>query len=164
MQSFGNFFPFFFFFSPHSVWKHRKYTLDLRISKCREIRKPFSNLIKSMWAHVSSSHLPLKLHNLCISVWEARHGVPWHFPFLFLFFMFWNLHVTSEWSGRNDRQRPKQAVALHKKDVLSREKIGAPSATNIKHPSLQIHNYTWKKEKRTRTPRYKSIVILFFGN
>lgn len=84
----GIFPPSSSFFFPHSVWKHRKYTLDLRISKCREIRKPFSNLIKSMWAHVSSSHLPFKLHNLCISVWEARHGVPWHFPFLFLFLCF----------------------------------------------------------------------------
>lgn len=132
MQSFGNFFPSSFF--PHSVWKHRKYTLDLRISNCREIWKPFSNLIKSMWENVSSSHLPFKLHNLCIPIWEARHRVPWHFPLSL--FMFWNLHVTSEWSGRNNYQRPKQAIALHKKDVPSREKIGVPSATNIKHPSL----------------------------
>lgn len=157
------FWEFSFFFFSHSVWKHRKYTLDLRISNCREIRKPFSNLIKSMWANVSSSQFPFKLWNLWISFWEDRHRVFGISPLCV--FIFWNLYVISEWSGRNDCQRPKQAAALRKNDMLSRAKPGCHLP-----PILSTHLYRYtiihekKKEKQTGRQRCKSTVLLFFGN
>jgi hypothetical protein len=85
----GEFFSSSSFFSPHSVWKHRKYTLDLRISKRREIRKPFSNLMKSMWANVwAVATFHLNYETFEFPFWEDRHRVLWHFPSFFLLLFF----------------------------------------------------------------------------